>query len=162
MIALVVGTLLALVALGYVLHPLFLDARDGALPPRALPPEVPEEDAIAALREIEFDRATGKLSDADYAALKTTYTERALATMRAGDASAALATMSTDDAAEAVVRRFRMQLTECPECGPRPEADAVYCSQCGRYLPGRCAHCGAAVTQRAARFCASCGHTLAA
>jgi hypothetical protein len=32
------------------------------------------ESAIDALREIEFDRATGKLSDDDYAALKTEYT----------------------------------------------------------------------------------------
>ena len=35
-------------------------------------------DAVVALREIEFDRATGKLSDADYAELKTRYTRAAL------------------------------------------------------------------------------------
>jgi len=36
----------------------------------------------AALKEIEFDRATGKLSDADYEQLKAKYTEAALAAMR--------------------------------------------------------------------------------
>jgi hypothetical protein len=30
--------------------------------------------ALAALKEIEFDRETGKLSDADYELLKTRYT----------------------------------------------------------------------------------------
>ena len=59
------------------------DSRRAARPaasPR--PAEVPES-AIDALREIEFDRATGKLSDDDYASLKTEYTRTALVEMRA-------------------------------------------------------------------------------
>jgi hypothetical protein len=44
----------------------------------------PEDDlstravALRALKEIEFDRATGKLADADYDALKQRYTAEAL------------------------------------------------------------------------------------
>src|SRR5213594_420532 len=38
--------------------------------------------ALRALKEIEFDRATGKLSDADYAYLKAQYTAEAVAVMR--------------------------------------------------------------------------------
>ncbi len=41
--------------------------------------------AIDALREIEFDRATGKLSDDDYAALKAEYTRTALVELRAAN-----------------------------------------------------------------------------
>ena len=164
MTALVLGTLLALAALAYVLFPLFAQEpqrhRQAAAPaPR---PRDRGEDAVDALREIEFDRATGKLSDVDYDALKATYTARALAAMRAGDASAAEQALPADDAAEAAVQRVRMRLEECAACGPRPEPDAIYCSSCGRYLPGSCAGCGAAITQAGARFCAGCGTTLAA
>lgn len=166
MTALVVGTLVALVALAFVLHPLFAHDGSASSPERAPsargfgPP--PAEDAVAALREIEFDRATGKLSDADYDELRARYTERALASMRASESAAALATLSPDDAVEAAVQRQRAALTECVTCGPRPELDAVYCSTCGHFLPGRCAGCGTAAEQPGQRFCTGCGKGLAA
>lgn len=40
-----------------------------------------------------------------------------------------------DDAdVEALIRRHRAGLVRCPACGPRPEADARFCSSCGREL----------------------------
>ena len=45
-----------------------------------------EVSAVDVLREIEFDRATGKLSEADYGSLKSAYTARALAELRAPSA----------------------------------------------------------------------------
>jgi hypothetical protein len=66
MLALVIGTLLAVGALAYVLFPLLFGAPSSAARRRsriALPPHAGEEDAVVALREIEFDRETGKLSD---------------------------------------------------------------------------------------------------
>ncbi len=79
--ALVVGAALAVAALIYVLFPLFdvvapLRSRLTAHPWRA------PESAIDALREIEFDRATGKLSDEDYTSLKAAYTRSALVELR--------------------------------------------------------------------------------
>jgi hypothetical protein len=122
--------------------------------------EAGNDEAIAALREIEFDRATGKLAPADYDELKARYTERALVAMR--QASADTRSLTADDLLEAEVAAFRARLKECVTCGPRPEPDAVYCSSCGTYLPGQCAACGAAVHETGATFCASCGHALAA
>jgi hypothetical protein len=158
MFALLMGTVLAVGALAYVLMPLMVSS--GAAPVlrrRAAPSTAqPEQEAVAALREIEFDRVTGKLSDADYAELKARYTARALEAMRAGAVSA------PGDAIEAAVQAYRARLKSCATCGPRPEPDAVYCSQCGTFLPGACASCGAPVTERGAAFCASCGRRLAA
>ncbi len=68
--------------------------------------------AIDALREIEFDHETGKLSETDYAQLKATYTQRALSVMRNSGAA----------------------VVACEQCGPRPEPDARFCSECGRAL----------------------------
>ena len=111
MTALIVGTLLALAALTFVLYPLLM----GTPEPLRVSGSAHEtaraeagNSAIDALREIEFDRATGKLSDTDYASLKASYTQRAIEAMRSGDGPV------------------------CETCGPRPEADARFCSTCGR------------------------------
>jgi len=159
MIALVLGTVLALAALAFVLVPLFAapSVRTGRAP-RALPAVAPV-DAIAALREVEFDRETGKLSDTDYAALKAEYTRDALAALRAQDAAPSGV---SDAEVEAMILAYRAPRRSCTVCGPRPEADAVYCSTCGRFLKGECARCGAAVTEAGARYCPACGATLAA
>jgi len=75
MLPLIVGTLLAVLAVAYVLYPLLFSSASPTHRPVGLPRVAPvaDEDAIVALREIEFDRATGKLSDTDYAELKSRY-----------------------------------------------------------------------------------------
>ena len=167
---LVVGTGLAVGALALVLAPL-LSAIDGAestpRPVRNDPSEDRPLTAVDALREIEFDRATGKLSDSDYAALKTRYTRDALAELRVAQPVAAAPSGApeaepTDDPVEAAIRRAKAQVRECTVCGPRPETDAAYCSGCGRYLPGSCRACGASVDLVGARFCIGCGEQLSA
>jgi len=178
-IALVVGAALAVAALIYVLLPLF----DAVTPLRARltgTPAAAPESAIDALREIEFDRATGKLSDDDYASLKATYTRSALVELRtrrgeppvesAAAPSGVATALRTDapsiagsaDAAEAAVLRYRAIRRSCEVCGPRPEPDPAFCSSCGKYLKGACATCGAAIDAPASRFCANCGGSLAA
>ena len=77
--------------------------------PRSVAREA-EHEAVAALREIEFDRETGKLSDADYAELRTRYTEEALVAMRAG------AVPADADPAEAIILAARARLS--PSFGP--------------------------------------------
>jgi hypothetical protein len=166
---LVVGTVLALAALAFVLWPIFRVSWSGSSGPAQSSPDtavrVPEgQSALDALREIEFDRATGKLSDADYATLRARYTSAAVSELR--DADAAVAAGLTDDsafdAAEELIRRIRIGAVSCSECGPRPEPDAIYCSNCGRFLAGACGKCGAKVMEPGARFCSSCGSSLAA
>lgn len=162
MLPLAIGTLLAVGALGFVLFPLLFGA--AVRVPQRIPigsdsTKAPEHDAVVALREIEFDRVTGKLSDADYAELKSRYTERALAAMRASGRAEAL---PAEDAVEAAVLAYRARLKSCARCGPRPEPDAVYCSNCGTYLAGKCESCGNAVSEPGAAFCSCCGKQLAA
>ena len=58
--------------------------------PELLEPEAPEETrrgtALLALKEIEFDRETGKLSDRDYDLLKARYSAEALSAIAEEDA----------------------------------------------------------------------------
>jgi double zinc ribbon protein len=161
LVALIAGTALAVTAVAFVLYPLFFANRERMAPQGDA--GTPEESAILALREIEFDRATGKLSDSDYAELRRTYAERALREIRAikPEQAAPAAPAAPLDPIEARVRAYRMTHRECPTCGLRPEPDAIYCSTCGGYLDGVCPRCEAKITESGAAFCASCGATLA-
>lgn len=129
MLALLVGTVLALGALAFVLHPIFADAVPGSPGPVIRTEPTDTERAVDALREVEFDRATGKLSDADYVELKAACTADAVLAMRRDDASGI-----QGDAAEELIARYRGSVVTCPSCGERPESAAAFCSNCGRRL----------------------------
>ena len=164
MIALIVGTLLAIGAMAWVLTPLFRPGADVVLAPASPARQdvaARRERAVEALREIEFDRATGKLSDADYDMLKTRYTRQAVAAMRQ-ESGAALVDESEIEAAIRRAREAQSRTGSCIVHGPRPEGDALYCSECGRFLGGACANCGATTSAPGAQFCEGCGHRLAA
>ncbi len=127
------------------------------------PEETPRGVAVAALREIEFDRETGKLSDGDYASLKAKYTVPALAALRAESSGRG----SAPDLEAMMAARVRLlsgvAAPACPTCGPRPEPDAAFCSTCGRQLETghSCGSCGTALPPDSA-FCERCGARVAA
>jgi hypothetical protein len=154
MIALVVGVVLAVGALAFVLYPLFFTVRPTRRSGRPTAEHVGDH-AIVALREIEFDRATGKLSDVDYEALRNRYLAPALAELRRGEAAPV-------DPVDLAVRVYRATHKECPTCGSRPEGDAVFCSDCGGYLDAKCRGCGEPVIVAGAAYCPKCGLRLAA
>src|SRR5260370_32804921 len=89
MLELILGVLLAAGATYFVLRPILrppVESEESE--PVGDEGEDPADDmsaqavALRALKEIEFDRATGKLSDSDYEQLKANYTQEALTAMR--------------------------------------------------------------------------------
>ncbi len=164
MIALLVGSALAALGLAFVLMPLLRPAVTSA--PQAAPaPELPPEaSALEALREIEFDQATGKLSPEDYAMARVAGDAAARGVAgTAGDAvEASAAGAVAEDPVEAMIARAKSRTASCAQHGARPEPDAVFCSDCGRFLGAACVSCGATVESDTARFCVSCGAALAA
>lgn len=169
MLELIVGVLLAAGAAYYVLLPVLR-------PPAPLPAgradagaaddegDDPADDlspqavALRALKEIEFDRATGKLSDADYAALKRKYEGAALAALR-GEPGA-----GSREQRIAPAPRSPLPAPVCPVHGVRPEIDAAFCAVCGRRVgtaPAYCIRCGSAL-ESDARYCNRCGSRVAA
>lgn len=114
-----------------------------------MPPEpVADEEsrsgiALLALKEIEFDQATGKLSDADYAMLKERYSREALTALDRDGRERGEEAASTDPETLIAARLQQLRSAHsagmvapppCPACGPRPESDALFCSSCGRSL----------------------------
>ena len=175
------AAILGLIAMWLVLQPLLQRSIPRSRPVEPLDPEeTPRGVALTALKEIEFDRETGKLSEGDYEFLKAKYTAAALEALRLE--SVELGPAETSDDVEAMiaakVRALRSASApapsdlllpsasatrSCSSCGPRPEPDAVFCSNCGRPLPSRsaCDRCGAAL-QPDSRFCEACGRQVAA
>jgi hypothetical protein len=164
------AAVVGLAAVWLILQPLLLPGPTRT--PVYEPPDLedtPKGVALAALKEIEFDRETGKLSDEDYTFLKAKYTGAALEALRA-EVPEVVPDKDVESMIAARVRALRSAATSAPSgapscsvCGPRPEADAVFCSTCGQRLRegGACAGCGAALAA-GSRFCAQCGADVAA
>jgi septal ring factor EnvC (AmiA/AmiB activator) len=114
--------------------------------------------AMQGLRELEFDREMGKLSEADYAALREGLMARALGASAALErlhaaiapaAPAAAAASSIASAAEAAAARPRLVKSAAGSATAAPAAPSRigFCPQCGA---------GAA----AGNFCGECGAPL--
>jgi hypothetical protein len=70
--ALVIGAMLAVAAVWFVARPFLgreTDASPAEPPPERLALEEERDRALAALKELEFDHRTGKISDDDYRSL---------------------------------------------------------------------------------------------
>jgi hypothetical protein len=165
------ATLVLVLVLWLVFGPL-LERRGveaGALPPE--PPDLEETRrgaALLALKEIEFDRATGKLNDADYELLKSRYSVEAVAALK--EEEGGIATTSDDPDAMIAARVSALRSggaletsVSCARCGPRPETGARFCSSCGLPVgaPTACRSCGSALPS-GGRFCPGCGARAAA
>jgi hypothetical protein len=131
------GTIVALLAVALVLEPVFRPVGPSSVvlsnsDDDDITPEQRRRDlALAALKEIEFDKATGKLSDEDYARLYERYAAEAVSAMKAtdgrtdGPTDGAAAEASVRRSAGPSVRRF------CEECGSKLEGSGKFCAECG-------------------------------
>lgn len=165
----VAAALVGLSLLWLVFEPIFSAPRAGAADVLDLDALEDLEDtrsgvALAALKEIEFDRETGKLSDADYIFLKQKYTVEALSALRAEDTPSPADALEAQVAAQvATLRDDGRVVADCSTCGAHAAPGARFCAECGGALtaPGACAKCGSGLA-RGSRFCAACGGKVAA
>ncbi|MDX2192551.1 MAG: zinc ribbon domain-containing protein [Gemmatimonadales bacterium] len=154
----VAAVLVGLFILLLVLEPLVRGpaaAVEVAMPDFDEADDTPKGLALAALREIEFDQATGKLSDDDYAMLKERYTARALEAMRVEEGRAGIA-------APVPVAPAPATAPPCPTCATPARDGAQFCEGCGmRLVALRCHGCGAWPATDGG-FCEACGSRLVA
>jgi hypothetical protein len=101
--------------------------------------------AVQGLRELEFDREMGKLSESDYGSLHATLEQRALTAMAAlekfrGDPARGKGLVRRIESARAVVGAPRVAprgINFCPQCGARCRAGSRFCAECGVRLQSR-------------------------
>lgn len=153
------GLIIALAAVFLVLEPVL---RPANFPSSRLdvfeddPTLVRRDTALAALKEIEFDRATGKLSDEDYERLRAKYTAEALEALRAADAAAPAVRSAPDT--------DRSSLPPFPGSADEDAVEALIASaKASSKSNGRkfCIECGS-VLEGSGRFCVECGTRVAA
>lgn len=134
------GILLAAGVMLYVLEPVFSgrgaplydgvdDFDEGAARRRV---------ALTALRDLEYDRATGKLDGGDYEMLKTELSREALQHLGprrrgGGDPVTERASRELEEEIEQIRRALREGL-QCGDCGHLNAFGARYCGHCGEAL----------------------------
>ncbi len=137
---------------GYVLYPLFrrplrteqLDAQLNG----AVGNLMEQRDAVyAALKELDFDFQTGKLSQEDYETLRQQYRQQAVAILQQIDRVKQKGAVDLEVEAEIQIARARLQRQRkgqvrvaskswtCPECERVMTAEDNFCSGCGAKKP---------------------------
>lgn len=152
----IIIALLALIALGVALHPLFREQVWAAASTRAMDPRLESllsarEASYSAIKDLEGDYAQGKLSEVDYQTLRAKYETKALGILQQ------LNLIETN----AAIRAKRAE-RECAQCGqPFHEGDK-FCSRCGVSLGApACASCGEPIKAEW-KFCQRCGVPVSA
>ena len=157
MLVTLLGLALVAAAAVFISWPLLRDSAGGVRPdeeerPPASPRHTHERDkneALAAIKEAEFDHRLGKLSDDDYRALRTHLEERALEAMAAIDQASAAGTHAPSlpeplpsGGREAPPRERALRAVT--GAGAASGASS-FCSGCGHHM------------KRSVQFCPSCG-----
>ncbi len=132
---------------------------------------------LRAIKELEFDRAMGKVAEADFTEMRDRLRARAMRLLRELDGATAYRSRIEADLAarlhsepapppESSPRVERGMLApSCAACGTAASLGARFCTQCGaslRALQGvrACSTCGTS-NEADARFCKQCGAAFA-
>ena len=94
---------------------------------------------LRSIKELEFDRAMGKLSDADWREMSSRLRARAAGLMKQLDAGAGYRQQIERDLAKKLASPADLSDPRpaghfCTECGTKNEADAKFCKNCGHKL----------------------------
>jgi hypothetical protein len=96
---------------------------------------------LRALKELEFDRAMGKVSDGDFAEMRDRLRARAVRLMTQLDGAAMYRAQIERDLVEAGgasqaggASKASAASGGCPACATTNDADARFCKQCGKAL----------------------------
>jgi cytochrome c-type biogenesis protein CcmI len=138
-------TLFAGAVLFFVLQPLLSGKRAPMGPSDAEMTDAEQKRRVSllALRDVEYDRVTGKLDDKDYNDLKREISAEALAALAAEEAERKELATGTPAVRgnvidfEAELRRVRSGLragTTCRSCGHVNPSGSRFCSSCGSPL----------------------------
>jgi hypothetical protein len=129
-----------------------------------------ERDGIlAALRDLDFDHATGKITDDDYAMQRAPWVASGAEVLKQLEA---LDMTPDDEAIERAIAARRkaasngqaagaMVALTCSECGAAARADDRFCAGCGAALARVCGQCQSPLVAED-RFCGKCGAPVTA
>lgn len=118
-------------------------------------PKVQRETVLTALRNLDFDFKTGKITEDDYVPLRTQLMEEAARYIELDS--------EEEDKLETLIqsRRAALQKSQgCGTCGAPLEAGQRFCANCGSAVQQEnCPSCGRKI-RSGDQFCSSCGTKL--
>ncbi len=149
----IIIALLALVAIAIATYPLFQVERPAVASPSVdatLESLLSQREATyGAIKDLEFDHAQRKISDADYADLRAKYETKAISILQQLESFGKLP-LKVDE------RPLHLPHNGCPQCGEPYQWEDKFCRSCGAPLNCKCRVCGAAISADD-KFCARCG-----
>ena len=112
-----------------------LEDRGGPLPP-ALREALEGDKALVlrSIKELEFDRAMGKVSESDFAELSGRLRARAVALIEELDRYKASESSTKPDLDQRRSQVTSERVTTCGACSTPNDADARFCKACGAKL----------------------------
>lgn len=92
--------------------------------------------ALRSIKELEFDRAMGKVSEKDFAEMGGRLRVRAAGLMRQLDAGTSYREQITQEIEKRVKTESKAEalLHDCAHCGTENDGDAQFCKRCGANL----------------------------
>jgi len=131
--ALFIGLILLCAALAYVSLPFWKKRKNTSKNLATAQSEGGREAVLAALRDLDFDFKTGKVSEEDYQPLRAQLLVQAAQYIEAEKKG--------DEQLEALIQSRRKNkqrpFMPFPSCGNKIHAGDLFCSSCGRKLEGR-------------------------
>lgn len=130
--SLLVGLALLAAALVYVGRPFFEKSRKGSKTIAKAGQAEARESVLSALRDLDFDYKTGKISEEDYQPLRAQLLSQAAQFMQKED--------EEQKELEALIqsrRKSQSRQLSCPSCGNKIVLGDTFCSSCGAKLEVR-------------------------
>jgi hypothetical protein len=142
---LIITAIMIIASIAIVVYPYFKTSREldvsfaSASDPVLETLVVQRDSTYAAIKDLEFDHAMNKLSDADYKSLRAKYEAKAVAILQELDSMAAshkrhARPSLNDESIEQQVRQMRggmAKVVMCSKCGTRAAPSDKYCAKCG-------------------------------
>ena len=154
--SILIGLLLFTGSIAYVVLPFRQNRRKTVTPSKGQTQQVGKRDVVlAALRDLDFDFKTGKVSEEDYQPVRNKLMVEAAQYLEQEDKEA--------ERLEALIqsrRKAQQEGTKCGHCDVPVTAGQRFCSKCGSAVNNElCPACGKNI-QADDLFCPSCGNGL--
>ncbi len=110
---------------------------------------------LSNIKDLDFEKASGKLSEADYESARNDYVARVSAANARIDELAPQPKTKSKKAAP----KNQRETSACASCGEANPKGSKFCLECGSALTALCGACGEGLPT-AAKFCNACGEKV--
>ena len=157
---------LGAVVVAFVLYPVFaskatepigLDETQSEL--RDLEEE--KNQILSNIKDLDFEKASGKLTDADYESSRNNYMAQVSAVITRMGELAPQQQQERKKKGSAESKRTAAETIACASCGEANPKGSKFCLDCGRPLEARCGACRETLPKKA-KSCNACGEKVSA